>query len=82
MKIDIPITDLDFNQLIVILKKYPKGVVKASNSKACWQTELDLSDSNPSLPQQQNGQGKAPSITGKGNVFSNMADSITSAFGG
>lgn len=80
MKIDIPITDLEFSQLIIILKKYPKGIVKVDDKKAVWQTELDLSDNNPTLPQRQNNQ--APGITGKGNIFANMADSITSAFGG
>lgn len=83
MKIDIPITDMEFTQLIAVLKKYPRGVVKVEEKKAVWQTELDLSDTNitPSqLPQRQNNQ--QPGFTGKGNIFSNMADSITSAFGG
>jgi len=79
MKIEIPITDLEFRELIQILKKYPKGKVKASGKKAVWECELDLSLNSGQVSQQLQ-DNQQPGLTGKNNVFSNMADSITDAF--
>lgn len=78
MKINIPITDLGFKELILILKKYPNGVVKVENNKAIWNCDLDLS----SITQQVNQSTQQPNVVGKGNIFSSMADEITHAFGG
>jgi len=72
MQINIPITDLEIKELMLILRKYQKGVVKVINKEAVWQTELDLtSEVSPSTP------GKPA-----GNVFQNMAENITKSFGG
>jgi len=79
MKIEIPITELEARELTTILRKYPNGKVKVDNKKAIWECELDLSNQpqQSSQPQQSNQQ---PGFTGKSNVFSNMAESITDAF--
>jgi len=79
MKIEIPITDLEAKELSTILRKYPNGKVKVNNKKAIWECELDLSNQ----PQQNNQPiqpNQQPGFTGKDNVFSNMAESITDAF--
>ena len=81
MKVDIPITDLEFRELIAILKRYPKGVVKVKEKNAIWETDLDLTGSSPdNVSGVSTGEG-GPRLTGKGNIFSNMADSISSSFG-
>jgi len=79
MKINIPITDLGFRELILILKKYPNGVVKSINKNAVWECELDLGSGNVPVEMQGNQQ---PGLTGKNNIFSNMADSMISSING
>ena len=70
MNIRIPITNLEIIELVTIIRKYPKGVVKVNNKEAIWETELDLNSNQLEKPIAQSG----------GNIFSNMADSITDSF--
>jgi hypothetical protein len=79
MKIEIPITDMEFRELILVLKKYPHGIVKVSEKKAVWICELDLTSTQP--PSDISQPNRQPGVTGKNNIFSNMANEITNAFG-
>ncbi|HUS50829.1 MAG TPA: hypothetical protein VMZ91_11740 [Candidatus Paceibacterota bacterium] len=81
MKVDIPITNLEFRELIIILKRYPKGVIKVKEKNAIWETDLDLTSNIPTSSNPESTGEVAPRLTGKGNIFSNMADSISSSFG-
>ena len=72
MLINIPIESLGARELVMIIRKYPKGIVKVVDKKSTWETDLDIMGTETVSNQQK------PT----GNVFSNMAESITSSFGG